>query len=128
MQRALDETNRCREIQRAYNVEHGITPVGVTKSVEEVRFITRVADARDGSEAREEDRTSRKRERRVAEAAAHYGTADLPGLITKLEAEMREAAKNLDFESAARLRDELFDIRAKMDGTRSEPRRAHARG
>jgi excinuclease ABC subunit B len=128
MQRALDETNRRREIQRAYNTEHGITPVGVTKSVEEVRFITRVADARDGSDAREEDRTSRKRERRVAEAAAHYGTADLPGLITRLEEEMREAAKNLDFESAARLRDELFDIRAKMDGTRSEPRRAHARG
>jgi excinuclease ABC subunit B len=127
MQRALDETNRRREIQRAYNVEHGITPVGVTKSIEEVRFITRVADAREGGEAREEDRTSRKRQQKVAEAAAHYGTADLPGLIAKLEEEMREAAKNLDFESAARLRDELFDIRAKMDGTRSEPRRSHAR-
>ncbi len=127
MQRALDETNRRREIQRAYNIEHGITPVGVTKSIEEVRFITRVADARDGSEAREEDRTSRKKQQRVAEAAKHYGTADLPALIAKLEEEMRDAAKNLDFESAARLRDELFDIRAKMDGTRSEPRRAHAR-
>ncbi len=127
MQRALDETSRRREIQRAYNVEHGITPVGVTKSIEEVRFITRVADARDGSEAREEDRTSRKKQQRVAEAAKHYGTTDLPALIAKLEEEMREAAKNLDFESAARLRDELFDIRAKMDGTRSEPRRAHAR-
>jgi excinuclease ABC subunit B len=126
MQRALDETSRRREIQRAYNVEHGIVPVGVTKSVEEVRFITRVADARDGSEAREEDRTSRKKQQRVAEAARHYGTADLPALIAKLEAEMRDAAKNLDFESAARLRDELFDIRAKMDGTRSEPRRARA--
>jgi excinuclease ABC subunit B len=127
MQRALDETSRRREIQRAHNIEHGITPVGVTKSVEEVRFITRVADARDGSEAREEDRTSRKKQQRVAEAAKHYGTADLPALIAKLEEEMRQAAKNLDFESAARLRDELFDIRAKMDGTRSEPRRAHAR-
>jgi excinuclease ABC subunit B len=127
MQRALDETNRRREIQRAYNIEHGITPTGVTKSVEEVRFITRVADARDGSDAREEDRTSRKKQQRVAEAAKHYGTDDLPALITKLEEEMREAAKNLDFESAARLRDELFDIRAKMDGMRSEPRRAHAR-
>ncbi len=131
MQRALDETNRRREIQRAHNIEHGITPHSVIKSIEEIRFITRVADAHEGSEARADDRTSRKQQARVAEAAKHYGTEDLPGLIVKLEEEMREAAKNLDFESAARLRDELFDIRAKMDGTRSSPRgdsrRAHAR-
>jgi excinuclease ABC subunit B len=127
MQRAIDETNRRRVIQRAYNEEHGITPRSVVKSVEEVRFITRVADARDEREAREDDRTSRRREKKVAEAAAHYGTNDLPGLIARLEEEMRDAAKKLDFETAARLRDELFDVRAKMDGTRSEPRRGYAR-
>jgi len=127
MQRAMDETTRRRDIQRAHNVEHGITPRSVTKSVEEVRFITRVADAREGREEREGDRTSRRKEKKVAEAAAHYGTTDLPGLIAQREQEMREAAKNLDFESAARLRDELFDIRAKMDGTRSEPRRGYAK-
>ena len=127
MQRAMDETTRRRDIQRAHNVEHGITPRSVTKSVEEVRFITRVADARDGREEREGDRTSRRKEKKVAEAAAHYGTTDLPGLIAQREQEMREAAKNLDFETAARLRDELFDIRAKMDGTRSEPRRGYAK-
>ena len=127
MQRAMDETTRRRDIQRAHNLEHGITPRSVTKSVEEVRFITRVADARDGREEREGDRTSRRKEKKVAEAAAHYGTADLPGLIAQREQEMREAAKNLDFETAARLRDELFDIRAKMDGTRSEPRRGYAK-
>jgi excinuclease ABC subunit B len=127
MQRAIDETNRRRVIQREYNALHGITPRSVVKSVEEVRFITRVADARDGREAREEERTSHRREKRVAEAAAHYGTDDLPALIARLEAEMRAAAKELDFETAARLRDELFDIRAKMDGTRSEPRRGYAR-
>jgi excinuclease ABC subunit B len=127
MQRAMDETARRRTLQREHNVTHGVTPRGVVKSVEEVRFITRVADARDEREAREGDRDSRRREKKVAEAAAHYGTGDLPGLIARLEEEMREAAKNLDFESAARLRDELFDIRAKMDGTRSEPRRGYAR-
>ena len=63
----------------------------------------------------------------MVEAAAHYGTDDLPGLIARLEQEMRTAAGALDFETAARLRDELFDIRAKMDGTRHEPRRAHVR-
>jgi excinuclease ABC subunit B len=127
MQRALDETTRRRTIQREHNAAHGITPRGVVKSVEEVRFITRVADAREGSEEREGERTSRRREKKVAEAAAHYGTDDLPALIARLEQEMRDAAKQLDFEAAARLRDELFDIRAKMDGTRSEPRRGYAR-
>ena len=82
---------------------------------------------REGREEREGDRTSRRKEKKVAEAAAHYGTTDLPGLIAQREQEMREAAKNLDFETAARLRDELFDIRAKMDGTRSEPRRGYAK-
>lgn len=127
MQRAIDETDRRRAIQRAFNEAHNITPIGVTKSIDEVRFITRVADARDEREAREGDRTSRRRDKKVAEAAAHYGTDDLPGLIARLEQEMRDAAKNLDFETAARLRDQLFDIRAKMDGTRGEPRskRAH---
>ena len=127
MQRAMDETSRRRVIQTAYNVEHGITPRGVQKSIEEVRLITRVADSRDEREAREDDRTSRRREKKVAEAASHYGTDDLPALVTRREQEMRDAAKNLDFETAARLRDELFDIRARMDGTRHEPRRGHVK-
>ena len=126
MQRAIDETDRRRTIQREHNIEHNITPVGVTKSIDEVRFITRVADARDEREAREGERSSRGKDKKVAEAAAHYGTDDLPGLIAKLEQEMRDAAKNLDFESAARLRDQLFDIRAKMDGTRGAPRSKRA--
>jgi len=126
MQRAMDETDRRRAIQVEYNRVHGITPKGVIKSVEEVRLGTRVADARDEREAREDDRATRGKQKRVAEAAAHYGTDDLPGLVARLEQEMRDAAKNLDFETAARLRDELFDIRAKMDGTRHEPRRSRA--
>ncbi|MCX5767412.1 MAG: excinuclease ABC subunit UvrB [Gemmatimonadetes bacterium] len=126
MQRAIDETDRRRAIQTEHNRVHGIIPRGVTKSVEEVRFITRVADARDDREAREDDRASRGKQKRVAEAAVHYGTDDLPGLVLRLEQEMRDAAKNLDFETAARLRDELFDIRAKMDGNRREPRRTRA--
>ena len=127
MQRAMDETSRRRVIQTAYNVEHGITPTSVQKSVEEVRLITRVADSRDEREARDDDRTSRRREKKVAEAASHYGTDDLPALVNRLEQEMRDAAKNLDFETAARLRDELYDIRARMDGTRHESRRGHGK-
>jgi excinuclease ABC subunit B len=127
MQRALDETNRRRKLQTDFNTQHGITPRGVVKSVDTVKFVTRIADARDEREALEADRAGRKKLKRVAEAAAHYGTDDLPGLVARLEQQMREAAKALDFETAARLRDELFDVRAAMDGTRREPGRAPAR-
>jgi len=114
MQRCLDETARRRTIQAAHNLEHGITPAGVTKSIDQVRFSTRVADARDGTDARDAARTSGKKQKKVAEAQRAYGTADLPALVLKLEEEMRAAAKDLDFETAARLRDELFDLKVAM--------------
>jgi excinuclease ABC subunit B len=108
MQRCIEETNRRREIQKAYNLEHGITPMSVKKSVDQVRFTTRVADARTERDEREKERA-----RRVAESGSHYGVENLPALIADLEAQMREAATNLDFETAARLRDELFEVKAK---------------
>jgi len=125
MQRAIEETNRRRAVQEAHNREHGIVPRGVTKSTEQIRVLTRVADAREEREGRETARAGAKQQRKVAEAAAHYGTKDLPGLIAQLEEEMREAAKALDFESAARLRDELFEIKAAM-GERSHGARRGA--
>jgi excinuclease ABC subunit B len=127
MQRALDETSRRRKIQTDYNTEHGITPRGVVKSVDSIRFTTRIADSRDEREAQEAGRADVKKQKRVAEAGVKYGTDDMPGLVARLEQEMRDAAKNLDFETAARLRDELFDVRAAMDGTRREPRRQPVR-
>jgi excinuclease ABC subunit B len=127
MQRAMDETTRRRKIQTDYNTEHGITPRSVVKSIDSIRFTTRIADSRDEREAQEAGRNDVKRQKRVAEAGVKYGTDDMPGLVARLEQEMRDAAKALDFETAARLRDELFDVRAAMDGTRREPRRAPAR-
>ncbi len=124
MQRCLDETSRRRAVQEAFNKEHGITPAGVQKSLDQVRFSTRVADAREGSEAREDARTRGKKQKKVAEAQRAYGTDDLPGLVQKLEEEMRSAAKNLDFETAARLRDELFDLKAAMGDTTAKGGRA----
>ena len=122
MQRCIDETGRRREIQRAYNIEHGITPVSVTKSTDQVRFSTRVADARGTSEERETEKV-----RRVAEASARYGT-DLPALIADLESQMREAATALDFETAARLRDELFEVKAKAGRQTRESARGSLAG
>src|SRR6185295_1168999 len=121
MQRCIEETGRRRQLQQAYNVEHGITPMSVKKSVDQVRFITRVADARTEREEREKEKG-----RRVAESSAHYGKENLPALIAELEAQMREAATNLDFESAARIRDELFEIKAK--GGRQGTSPAHRSG
>ncbi|MGI8620128.1 MAG: excinuclease ABC subunit UvrB [Gemmatimonadaceae bacterium] len=115
MQRALDETGRRRATQREYNIEHGITPFSVVKSTDQVRFSTRVADAREGSEARQEERASR----RVAEVGAgRYGSrSDVEAIVKQLEADMKAAAAALDFEAAARIRDELFEIRAQSEGT-----------
>ncbi|HEY7407435.1 MAG TPA: excinuclease ABC subunit UvrB [Gemmatimonadaceae bacterium] len=108
MQRCIEETKRRREIQVAFNQEHGITPRTVAKSVDQVRFSTRVADARTPDR---EDKG-----RRVAEPAATYASEmDTAALIEVLEKEMKEAAANLDFEAAAQLRDQLFELRAKRD-------------
>ncbi|HEX2778890.1 MAG TPA: excinuclease ABC subunit UvrB, partial [Gemmatimonadaceae bacterium] len=103
MQRCLDETKRRREIQLRHNEEHGITPTTVKKSVDQVRFITRVADART-----EKDEDAKK-PKRVAEKIRQYAQGentpiDFPAAIAEVEKQMREAAANLDFEGAARLR------------------------
>jgi excinuclease ABC subunit B len=108
MERCINETARRREIQTAYNLEHGITPKSVLKSVDQVRFTTRVADSRLEREGREGEQA-----RRVAEATPGYRDPnDVARLIAELEAEMKQAAAALDFESAARLRDQLFELKA----------------
>ena len=111
MKRCMDETARRRATQIAYNLENGITPRSVIKSTEQVRFITRVADARAERQDRQSEQT-----RRVAEASPEYSTiADIDALMKSLEEEMKVAARDLDFESAARIRDQLFELRAQRD-------------
>ena len=111
MQRCIDETTRRREIQRAYNEEHGITPTTIRKSVEELMLSTRVADARIDPKARVGGPG------KVAEQPASYASEmDLEEWAKILETEMNAAATNMDFERAARLRDELLDVRAKLTG------------
>jgi excinuclease ABC subunit B len=113
MQRCLEETGRRRETQQRHNEEHGIVPRGVAKSADQVRFITRVADARI-----EEKEQEARAARQVSERPAKYSAEDVAALVKQLEEEMREAAAQLDFETAARLRDELFELRAQADGRR----------
>ncbi len=102
MKACLEETNRRREIQLAYNEEHGITPETIRKSVEQIEFSTRVADAR-GKRAR------------VAEPVTSYADeVDTEAYVKILEKEMEEAAEALDFERAALLRDQIFELKAKV--------------
>jgi excinuclease ABC subunit B len=100
MQRCLDETNRRREIQIAHNAAHGITPETIRKSVEEIGFSTRVADARTAPA-------------RVSEKAASYADeVNREEYLKILEQEMAAAAEALDFERAALLRDQIFELKA----------------
>jgi len=110
MQRCIEETSRRRELQLAFNAEHDITPTTVSKSVDQVKFITRVADARI------------EKEKRVAEPARGYAVMDAGQLEAMLEAQMKEAAQAMDFELAAQLRDQLFEVRAR-GGAKAEPGR-----
>jgi excinuclease ABC subunit B len=94
MQQCIDETDRRRKIQEAYNQRHGITPETIQKD------ITRVFDFRKESEDPAIDH--------VAEAIEAYKSLDdIDAAINSLEKEMDEAAKNLEFEKAANLRDQV---------------------
>ncbi|MEO5569135.1 MAG: UvrB/UvrC motif-containing protein, partial [Gemmatimonadaceae bacterium] len=110
MQRCIEETSRRREIQVAHNTLHHITPTTVSKSIDQVKFITRVADARGEREVK-----------RVAEPARGYSAMDVGQLEAMLEQQMKEAAVAMDFELAATLRDQLFELRARGANPKSAP-------
>jgi excinuclease ABC subunit B len=100
MQRALAEMARRREVQLAFNAEHGITPKGISK---------RVADVMEGAYA-VPGSAKRSALRKVAEPGESYAAMSLEQAATrlrKLEAEMHTRARNLEFEEAARIRDEI---------------------
>jgi excinuclease ABC subunit B len=104
MRRALDETDRRREAQRRYNQEHGITPQTVKRnitdlaaSVAEADYVTVPVAADDGAE---------------------YAPEQIPAIVAELEAEMRRAAEELEFEKAAQLRDRVQGLKDLQLGVR----------
>jgi len=99
MSRAIEETKRRRKIQEAYNKEHGITPQGIRKAIKDITERVKV----------------------VAETRADYVAArpatkeDVARLVKELESQMKTAARNLEFEKAALLRDRIIELRKEFD-------------
>jgi excinuclease ABC subunit B len=99
MQRALDETNRRRSLQMAHNKAHGITPETIQKEITSILSSIYEADYVTVPE--------------VSEPAAQYKSLDeLETIIRELEDEMKKAVKELAFERAAKLRDQIKDLQA----------------
>jgi excinuclease ABC subunit B len=106
MKAAIGETERRRTKQVAWNAKMGITPIGVQKRIKDL--IDGMYDADEG-----------KKQLRAAQTKARYesmGERDMEKELKRLEKEMVDAAKNLEFERAAELRDKLFQIREVMFG------------
>ncbi len=102
MKKAIDETNRRRARQIAYNTEHGIEPLSIVKAV---RDLTDSLTPHAVAEARGEYKTK-------ARETTGLPKADIQRVIEELEKQMKEAAKNLEFEKAAVLRDQVYELRS----------------
>jgi excinuclease ABC subunit B len=99
MQTAIDETRRRRQIQQAYNKEHGITPQGIRKAIKDITARVRVAADVHA----------------VYDASTPPTREDITRLVKELEAQMKTAARNLEFEKAALIRDRIIELRKEFE-------------
>jgi excinuclease ABC subunit B len=117
MQKTIDETTRRREKQIAWNIEHGITPTTIVKSTKDVFAQTSVLDIKGFDEknpyaiAKEQNIVTL-----AAEEQAEYKTIpQMEKALSKIKKEMEKAARDLDFMEAARLRDEMFQLKQQLE-------------
>ncbi|MGI9610879.1 MAG: helicase-related protein, partial [Acidimicrobiia bacterium] len=106
MQRAINETNRRRKVQLEYNEEHGIDPQTIRKKVSDILELVQSSNATRSGDRRAREISDRK--------PLDLPTDDLRRLIQSLEEEMHEAATELRFEYAARLRDEVEELKREL--------------
>jgi excinuclease ABC subunit B len=94
MQKAIEETSRRRQVQEVYNKEHGITPQGIRKAIKDIT-----------------ERVQAVAEARTAYTVTPISKEEISQLIKQLESQMKAAAKNLEFEKAAMIRDRIIELR-----------------
>lgn len=110
MRVAIDETRRRRRIQEAFNAEHGIEPQTVRKAINDISSF--IARGQDESDASSQTTVAQQ----VARELAELGKDEAARILDSLEEEMVSASERLDFEEAARLRDQVMRLRAQLTG------------
>ena len=106
MDRAISETRRRRAIQMQYNEEHGIKPQTVRKAINDIMGFMNDADGNEVGSAEEVNKT-----------LAEMSRGEVMRIISSMEEEMAAASQNMDFEEAARLRDQVVKLRAQVEGS-----------
>ena len=113
MEKAISETNRRRQLQVAYNLEHGINPQTIRKAVSDILALLHIGGD-DSAPVPGKDRRRQKERDKVKSELRTLPQQELSRLVLTLEQEMQEAAADLKFEYAARLRDEINDLRRQI--------------
>lgn len=117
MKFAIDETNRRREKQVRFNQEHGIEPVSIHKTIRDITDQLSIESKAPDFKVGDKKGSYQDRQALIA-----HEQESLEQVLTQLEKQMKEAAKNLEFEKAAQLRDELFELRSLIvEGSKLSP-------